>query len=287
MKSLLRSKKRIKQGFLVLTIGLLCVIFSTLSLAANVITNGTFNGNLSGWTLSEAATGSTDDGILYNTDTATADGTGCMRGQTKFEAAWVGNATQNFTVNSGVISATLNFTWRKWALADASRKHDIKVELIDPGSTTRYTWTDTATRGTGTGSWNVQSNIDVKSNIQAGTTGSWTIKISWDLQAGQDKGYCGADFDDISLDITCDTTPPVTTLSVNPTSPDGNNSWYITNPTVTLTRDEPGATYYQWTAHGVATPTTGFSTYSGAVQSSTEGWRDIWYYSVDNYTNQE
>jgi len=287
MKSLLRSKKRIKQGFLVLATGLLCVIFANFSMAANVITNGTFNGNLDNWTLSKAASSSTDDGVLYNTDTATADGTGCMRGQTRLEATWVGNATQNFTVNSGVISANLNFTWRKWALADASRKHDIKVELIDPGSTTRYTWTDTATKGVGTGSWNVQSNIDVKSNIQAGTTGSWTIKISWDLQAGKDKGYCGADFDDISLDITCDTTPPTTTVSVDPTNPDGDNGWYITNPTVTLTRDEPGTTYYQWTPHPQTTPTAGFSTYSIPIQPDQEGWRDLWYYSVDNYTNQE
>ncbi len=296
MKSLLRGKKRIKQGFLVLTVCILCIIISTFSFAANVITNGTFNGNLNNWTLSKAASSSSDDGILYNTDTATADGTGCMRGQTKRADGdtWAGNATQSFTVDyidAHVVSATLNFTWRKWAVNATSQKHNIKVQLIDPGSITHYEWTDIATQAVGTGAWNAQTNIDVKSNIQAGATGSWTIKICWNLQAGaamgSDKGQCGADFDDISLDIVYDTTPPVTTLSVNPTSPDGNNSWYITNPTVTLTRDEPGATYYQWTAHGVATPTTGFSTYSGAVQSSTEGWRDIWYYSVDNYTNQE
>jgi len=293
MKSLLGSKKRIKQGFLVLAVGFLCVIFSILSLAANVITNGTFSGNLDNWTLSEAATSSTDDGILYNTDTATADGTGCMRGQTRREDSdtWIGNATQNFTVDNGVVNATLDFTHRKWAVNDASDKHDIKVELIDPGSTTRYTWTCTDTKSPGTGSWTAETNIDVKSNIQAGTAGNWTIKISWDLQAGWASGgstaQCGADFDDISLDITYDATPPVTTLSADPTSPDGNNGWYITNPSVTLTRDEPGTTYYKWTAHPQTTPTTGFSTYSIPIQPDQDGWRDLWYYSIDNYTNQE
>ena len=48
--------------------------------------------------------------------------------------------------------------------------------------------------------------------------------------------------------VADDTTPPVTTISLNPPAPNGDNGWYVTNITVTLnaTDDESGVkvTYY-------------------------------------------
>ena len=42
------------------------------------------------------------------------------------------------------------------------------------------------------------------------------------------------------------TSSPVTSLYVDPASPNGTNGWYNTKPTITLTSDRIGTTYYQW-----------------------------------------
>jgi N-acetylneuraminic acid mutarotase len=50
----------------------------------------------------------------------------------------------------------------------------------------------------------------------------------------------------VSISHSNDTTTPITTLATTPSSPDGTNSWFKTTPTINLTSDEPGTTYYQW-----------------------------------------
>jgi len=40
--------------------------------------------------------------------------------------------------------------------------------------------------------------------------------------------------------------PPVTTITMNPTLPNGANGWYVTTPTINLASNKPGTTYYQW-----------------------------------------
>ena len=40
---------------------------------------------------------------------------------------------------------------------------------------------------------------------------------------------------------------PSTSISLNPTVPDGYNGWYLTTPTITLTSNQGGSTTkYQW-----------------------------------------
>ncbi len=77
-------------------------------------------------------------------------------------------------------------------------------------------------------------------------------------------------------------TPPVTYASVDPINPDGANGWYITTPTVTLSKDKPGITYYQWDS----TSTAGWITYSGSFKAL-EGQHTLYYYSVDTDGNTE
>lgn len=81
---------------------------------------------------------------------------------------------------------------------------------------------------------------------------------------------------------TVDETPPQTTLLTDPISPDGDNDWFITAPTVTLSRNEPGTTYYQWDS----TSTTGWSTYLTSF-GALEGVHTLYYYSEDNGGNIE
>jgi hypothetical protein len=79
-----------------------------------------------------------------------------------------------------------------------------------------------------------------------------------------------------------DVTPPITTATLSPALPDGNNGWYVTVPTITLASNEAGVTYLQWetTWNGWWQPYTNpFGAY--------EGDNPLYYYSVDLSENQE
>jgi len=79
-----------------------------------------------------------------------------------------------------------------------------------------------------------------------------------------------------------DVTPPITTASLSPALPDGDNGWYTTAPTITLTSNEPGATYLQWET----TWNGWWQTYSNPFDAY-EGEHPLYYYSVDLSENQE
>lgn len=85
------------------------------------------------------------------------------------------------------------------------------------------------------------------------------------------------------LDYTfSDVAPPITTLETAPSSQDGTNGWFKTTPAITLTRDEPGATYYQWDS----TSTGSWVTY-GTSFSGLDGQHTLYYYSEDTANNTE
>ncbi|HET6351713.1 MAG TPA: YCF48-related protein [Coriobacteriia bacterium] len=71
------------------------------------------------------------------------------------------------------------------------------------------------------------------------------------------------------------TTPPVTSFAISPNAPDGNNGWYKTAPTITLSTGASGVIFYSWVSE--AGP---FQTYSAPV-SADEGTQTISYYSTD------
>jgi predicted CXXCH cytochrome family protein len=78
-----------------------------------------------------------------------------------------------------------------------------------------------------------------------------------------------------------DLTPPVTTLTKDPSGATGANGWYNTQPSVSLLSNKPGVTYYGWTSS--AGP---FATYAGSFLA-TEGATTLYYYSVDASSNAE
>ncbi len=77
-----------------------------------------------------------------------------------------------------------------------------------------------------------------------------------------------------------DLTPPETSITVNPSAPNGLNNWYITTPTVTLTTDETATTYYRWNAGS-------WQTYSEPISPPSEGTQTLDYYSIDTAGNTE
>jgi len=81
-------------------------------------------------------------------------------------------------------------------------------------------------------------------------------------------------------DYKLDTVTPATLLSSNPVSPDGDNGWYVTTPTITLAPDEAATTYYSWDS--TASP----ATYS-APFTPPAGVHTLYYYSVDPAGNTE
>ncbi len=74
---------------------------------------------------------------------------------------------------------------------------------------------------------------------------------------------------------------PVTSLSTNPSSPNGSNGWFTSVPTITLTPDEAATTYYRWDS------AMSMTTYSGPFPASSQGVRTLYYYSVDGLITTE
>lgn len=81
-----------------------------------------------------------------------------------------------------------------------------------------------------------------------------------------------------------DTNPPSTSLSTSPVAPDGDNGWFRSPVSVTLTATDPDGsavtTYYDWNTNPPA------SLYAGTF-TAPSGTSTLYYRSVDVYGNQE
>ena len=81
-----------------------------------------------------------------------------------------------------------------------------------------------------------------------------------------------------------DITPPVTTCTLNPPEPNGNNSWYVSDVEVTLnaTDDISGVNVTQFRFNGG-----NIKTYTEPFNVTTDGEHTVQYWSVDNAGNIE
>ena len=78
-------------------------------------------------------------------------------------------------------------------------------------------------------------------NLDSLPDGQHTIKVE-SKDAANNTGFAEVTF----TITTADTISPTTSLSSTPSSPDGANGWFKTMPTIALTSNESGTTYYQW-----------------------------------------
>jgi hypothetical protein len=89
---------------------------------------------------------------------------------------------------------------------------------------------------------------------------------------------------DRTFEIILDTTPPGTTHRFNPSVPDGDNNWYVSDVTITLdaTDNLSGVefTYYRLNSGS-------WKTYTSPVVVSDDGEHTLEYYSVDFVGNEE
>ncbi len=96
------------------------------------------------------------------------------------------------------------------------------------------------------------------------------------------------------LSLGIDNTPAVTTLAMNPATPNGEHNWYITNPTVTLTASDPIL------GGGGSTPGSGVASIKYKIDSGSEmtytntpftvsgdGTHTVTYWSIDKVGNIE
>jgi len=83
--------------------------------------------------------------------------------------------------------------------------------------------------------------------------------------------------------VRLDNVAPMTTASVTPATPDGAGGWYVSSPSVALSCNEAGTTFYKWDAP----PSVGDQTaYSGAL-AVPQGTHTLHFYTVDSAGNAE
>lgn len=79
--------------------------------------------------------------------------------------------------------------------------------------------------------------------------------------------------------VKVDTVKPTTTLTLLPVAPDGQGTWYVTVPNITLTPSEQANTYFSWDSGDYVNYTAPFQ--------ALEGTHKLKYYSLDLHANKE
>jgi hypothetical protein len=155
----------------------------------------------------------------------------------------------------------------------------------ETGSVTHYRWDG--------GSWNIYAGTF------AGIGGEHTLEYYSVDSHGNTEQIKSRPF---TVDLTADTTPPVTTLTVDP--PLGaSEEFYASSPVITLSVNEQAVTYYSWDAPMTGIPAkvtlpsmVDFDTYGAPIGSPALYWGKIpapvgqhtlYYFSVDPSGNIE
>lgn len=174
--------------------------------ATNYLTNPSFTGGTTGWTLTTTVYDST-----YYQDTAGSVKTATAVGR---NTSGTGSAEQ--TISTSIESGStvlLSHYWSKQCVAVNCTKNTIQVDIAKPSAPTTWVtvWSDTSIPAFGSATaWTGPSNLDVSSNFNE--TGQYNIRLYADLTNGNSKtAQSLAWFDNLNLDVT----PPSGTLTVD------------------------------------------------------------------------
>ncbi len=135
----------------------------------------------------------------------------------------------------------------------------------------------------------VASNVDVTDLSYSWDTNNTAAGPLADGSTYRIRVTDGATSIDVSSsDFTVDNTAPSTSYAISPSSPDGTNGWYVTNPTVTLTCTDPtsGCERIDWGFDGLTTPVGNLGS-TGVFTMLTDGTYDVVWRSTDNAGNVE
>jgi len=125
-------------------------------------------------------------------------------------------------------------------------------------------------------------DLKANTNYYLKVNGNWLNNYQSDSNGNITFTYAGG-YSTKTFEVGEDVTTPTTSFSVNPSTPDGDNGYYKTAPTITLsaTDSESGVskTYYKWDSNS-------YQEYSQAL-TAPEGEHTLYYYSTDNADNTE
>ncbi|MHB8840883.1 MAG: Ig-like domain-containing protein [Candidatus Aquicultor sp.] len=124
-----------------------------------------------------------------------------------------------------------------------------------------------------------KDNISPSSTSYTVTTPLSADTHTWYINAVDSAGNITKSTSTFTLNVA-DVIPPMTTLSTSPTFADGASGWFKTAPDISLTRNEPGATEFQWDSSG-------WQTYATGSITATQGKHTLYYRSLDTANNAE
>jgi len=183
--------------------------------ATNYLTNPSFTGNATSWTLST----STYDSSKYQ------DSAGSIKTQTAVgrNNTNSGNASQTISTNIGSADTVqLSLYWSKQCVSVTCTTNTISVDIAKPSAPSTWVtiWSDTSTPSAGSAtSWTGPSSLDVSSYFDE--TGQYNIRLYANLKNGNDKNAQSLTwFDNVNLNVI----PAVISVSVS----DGVVSYGIT-----------------------------------------------------------
>ena len=159
----------------------------------------------------------------------------------------------------------------------------------DNASLPTFTWAASSDSGSGMAKYQLYVDGGLSRDSISPSSTSYTVSTpliagthTWYIQAVDSAGNTTKSTSTFTINVA-DVVPPATALSTNPSSPDGSGGWFVTAPVITLTRNEPGATYYQWDS----TSPSGWQTYATGGITGPEGKHTLYYYSDDTSANTE
>jgi len=180
------------------------------------------------------------------------------------------------------VGSIANQTWPKGSsLANA---FDLDDYFSDPNNSTIPNPNQTITYSV-SGNSRITVSIDSSTHQVSFSQPLWWAGSEIVTFRATDPYGLYVDSNAITLTVTgaSDTTPPATSITLGPSFPDGDNGYYKTAPTITLsaTDSESGVskTYYKWDNNS-------YQEYSAAF-TAPEGEHTLYYYSTDNACNTE
>jgi hypothetical protein len=214
------NKERIRRRVTLAAVFLAALgVLAYTARAVDVVSNGHFDTDLSGWTHTNAVAEGTRD------RDATVGGVapGSLRYLTftgrrqDFEGY---DVTSLGTINS-TDQVTISFWWSKYADAVQSLRNELIVSIILPdGQTEVELWSDTQNPGAGQTLGGVNTGpLDVSSSFSA--TGEYQLKVYGRLRSGNNSAaFTQWNIDDIVVDVQVPANnPPVLTASATQVSP--------------------------------------------------------------------
>ena len=174
--------------------------------AANVLSNPSFTGGTTGWTLSTTVY---DSSIFQDSAGSVKTETAVGRNSTA-----IGTADQQISATiEGGSTVYLNFYWSKQCVAVNCGYNTIEIRDVTTPATPITIWSDTSVPAYGARtSWAAVSNVDVSSYFT--TTGTYTLEVYATLRNGNNASAQSlAWVDNINLDVI----PPNITTSTTGT----------------------------------------------------------------------